>query len=161
MGTQSEGLTARGRVPDLDRLVDAAGRQPPPTGLPGDRVDLVGVPERGEHQLSRDDLHDSRGEISTRRYESGTVGAPRQIVDPVDMSPQSNNLIAGTPSREGHRPVLMSGGEEVVVRAPRPHGNIARMGYFLAQPARVGVPDLDGAIPSPGSQARTVGAKSH
>src|SRR5262245_18571729 len=77
------------------------------------------------------------------------------------MSPQCNNRIAGMSSREGHCPVLMSGGEAFVVRAPRPHGNIARVDYFCDQPARVGVPDLDGAILAPGSQAHTVRAKRH
>ena len=39
--------------------------------------------------------------------------------------------------------------------------NITRMGYVRGQPARVGFPNLDGAIPSPGSNAPAVGTKRH
>ena len=56
MSTQREFLAARGRVPDLDRLVDASGRQSFPIWLPRDRRDLVGVPERAEDHLFRGDI---------------------------------------------------------------------------------------------------------
>jgi hypothetical protein len=55
----------------------------------------------------------------------------------------------------------MPGGEELVVRAPCPCVNVARKGYLRSQPACVGIPDLDGAILSSGSHARTARAKSH
>ena len=42
-----------------------------------------------------------------------------------------NGLVAGMRARDGHRPVVMSGGEEAVVRAPGPaRANTARMGHL-------------------------------
>src|SRR5262245_44344921 len=77
------------------------------------------------------------------------------------MSAQRDRLFARIRGGDGHRAVGMTGGEELVVRAPCPCANSARMGYLLGQQARVGVPDLDGAVLSPGSDARTAGAKGH
>src|SRR5262249_36640631 len=95
MPPQREGLTARGRVPDLDRFVGAAGRQSLPVGLPRQRRDLVGVPERAEDHLSRGDLPDPYAEIiAAGRGESRAVGAPRQVRDRTGVSPQRNDLVA-------------------------------------------------------------------
>src|SRR5262245_37463404 len=157
MSTQSESLTARGRVPDLDGFVGAAGRQCLPIWLPGERRDLVRVPERAENHLFGGDLPDPHAEIiSTRRGESGAVGTPRQIRDQTNLSLQRDYLIAGMSARDGHRPVAMSAGKELIVRAPGAGENTARMGDLRGQLAGVGVPELDGAIMCPGSQARPV-----
>src|SRR5262245_262801 len=162
MSTQREVLVARGRVPDLDPFIHAAGRQSPPPWLPRDGRDPVRVSERAEDLLSRGNLPDAHEEIiGTRRGETGAVRAPRHVVDQIDMGPQRNDLGTSLNARDGHRPVAMSAGEKLFVRAPCPCADIARMDDVYSQPGCVGVPDLDGAILSPGSHALTVGAKSH
>ena len=44
-----------------------------------------------------------------------------------------NDFVAGMSPRDGHRPVVMAGGDEIVVRAPRPCADTAGMGYFIDQ----------------------------
>ena len=140
-------------------MLPVASLRPP--GSHATDVIAVAVPERADEDLSRGDLPDVRGEISARRGEPGAVGAPCQIVDQIDVPPQRGDLAAGPGVRDGHRPIGMSGGESLVVRAPCSRGNAGRMVDVAGQPARVGVPDLDRAIPIPRGQPQTVGAVSH
>ena len=161
MSTQREGLAARDRVPNLDRFVEASGRQSLSIRLPRRRRDAVGVSEWADDHLFRGDVPDLRREIATGRGDSGTVRAPYQMVDHIDMSAQRNKLVAGMSARDRHRPILMSGGEEFVVRTPCPCANTAWVGYVLGRPVSVGVPYLDRAILSPGGQPHSVRAISH
>src|SRR5262249_8372899 len=77
------------------------------------------------------------------------------------MPLQGNDLVAGMCARDRHAPVFMPGRKELVVRAPDPGVHSIRMNDVRGRLARVGVPDLDCTILSPGCQAAAVGTKCH
>src|SRR5262249_40992562 len=89
-------FVGRRRIPDPDRLIIAAGSNPPAVQAESNPVNRSGVSLQGEHLLKGIEVPELDRLIVTGRGQAATVGAEGHVDHVTPMAAQRGELLAGT-----------------------------------------------------------------